>query len=202
MVEKDRAILVRALERALVWHGDQVRKGTRIPYASHLLQVAGLVLEHHGDAEMAAAALLHDAIEDCAGVDGDLVRAEFGPRIAAMVEACTDTLPGDGPDAKAPWLTRKTRYLAHLREVDAAALLVSVCDKRHNLGAIVADLRSQGPDTLQRFNPRPEQMRWYFGGILPAAEGRVPKRLSDELRALLAEFDRLAGGAGAPAETA
>ena len=40
--------LVAALEFALSAHGDQKRKGKDVPYVSHLLQVAGLVLEHGG----------------------------------------------------------------------------------------------------------------------------------------------------------
>lgn len=34
------------------------------PYISHLIGVAGIVLEHGGDADEAIAALLHDAIEN------------------------------------------------------------------------------------------------------------------------------------------
>ena len=52
-----RARLVEALAFALDAHGVQTRKGRDIPYASHLLQVAGLVLEHGGDTELAVAAL-------------------------------------------------------------------------------------------------------------------------------------------------
>lgn len=192
MHESDQRLLARALERALEWHGIQKRKGTEIPYASHLLQVAGLVLDHGGDATQAAAALLHDSVEDCEGVDAAVVRAEFGPRIAAIVEACTDTLPGETAEKKAPWAERKRAYLDHLREASPDAVLVSACDKRHNLGAIVADLREHGPGTLARFRPDAAQIHWYYAGILRAAGGRIPARLRDELRALLREFDVLA----------
>ena len=48
-------------------HRGQVRKGTAIPYISHLYAVAALVLEWGGDEDAAIAALLHDAVEDCAG---------------------------------------------------------------------------------------------------------------------------------------
>ena len=53
----ERARFARALRYALSAHGDQKRKGTQIPYVSHLLQVAGLVLEHGGDADQAIAGL-------------------------------------------------------------------------------------------------------------------------------------------------
>ncbi len=44
MQEVDRRRLVDAFAFALAVHGDQKRKGKQIPYASHLLAVAGLVL--------------------------------------------------------------------------------------------------------------------------------------------------------------
>jgi (p)ppGpp synthase/HD superfamily hydrolase len=191
--ESDQRLLSDALARALAWHGAQKRKGTEIPYASHLLQVAGLVLDHGGDVEQAAAALLHDTIEDCDGVDGATLRALFGERVARIVVACTDTLEGDTAERKSPWEERKRAYLAHLAEVPADALLVAACDKRQNLGAIVADLREHGPGTLARFRPSAAQMRWYYAGVLERIEGRVPERLARELGDLLAQLDALTG---------
>ncbi|WP_246257683.1 HD domain-containing protein [Pararobbsia alpina] len=38
-------------------HSTQLRKGTQIPYTSHLLGVASLVLENGGDEEQAIAGL-------------------------------------------------------------------------------------------------------------------------------------------------
>jgi (p)ppGpp synthase/HD superfamily hydrolase len=49
-------------------HRDQRRKGTSIPYVSHLMTVSALVVEHGGDENQAIAALLHDAAEDQGGV--------------------------------------------------------------------------------------------------------------------------------------
>ena len=57
---------VDALAFAMAAHGDQTRKGGDIPYVSHLLGVASLVLEAGGDEDMAIAGLLHDTIEDTA----------------------------------------------------------------------------------------------------------------------------------------
>src|SRR4029453_6191801 len=103
MRDADRRRLVDALGFALSAHGDQTRKGTEIPYASHLLAVAGLVLEAGGDAAEAAAALLHDTLEDGEGVDEERLRREFGAEIAAIVVGCSDVLPGDTREHKSPW---------------------------------------------------------------------------------------------------
>jgi len=48
-----------ALNFAESLHRDQKRKGTRLPYLSHLLAVSALVMEYGGDEEEVIAALLH-----------------------------------------------------------------------------------------------------------------------------------------------
>ena len=57
-----------AIGDALRLHATQPRKGTRIPYAGHLLGVAGLVIDDGGDEDEAIAAILHDAAEDQGGL--------------------------------------------------------------------------------------------------------------------------------------
>ena len=58
-------------EDALVFaarlHGGDVRKGTTIPYVSHVLGVASLALEHGANEDEANGALLHDTVEDAKG---------------------------------------------------------------------------------------------------------------------------------------
>ena len=51
-----------ALLMATQLHADQFRKGTGIPYVSHLLAAASLVFEHGGSEDEAIATLLHDAV--------------------------------------------------------------------------------------------------------------------------------------------
>jgi (p)ppGpp synthase/HD superfamily hydrolase len=184
----DRARLAQAFRFALDAHGEQTRKGRDIPYASHLLQVAGLVLEHGGDAALASAALLHDALEDCPELDLEALRANFGNEVAHVVEACTDLLPGDRPDAKSEWAPRKRAYLARLHRADARTRLVVVCDKLHNLRSLVADLRAEGVDTLKRFSATPEQTRWYFERVRSDLCEGLPERLVDELDRALGDL--------------
>jgi hypothetical protein len=50
-------------------------------------------LEYGGDEELAIAALLHDSVEDQGGKARlEDVRNRFGPRVAQIVEACSDSL--------------------------------------------------------------------------------------------------------------
>ncbi len=56
-----------AVDEALRLHADQTRKGSDIPYASHLLSTAALVLQFGGNEDQAIAGLLHDSGEDAGG---------------------------------------------------------------------------------------------------------------------------------------
>src|SRR3954466_10347331 len=86
----DSPLLTRRFDAALHYatrhHARQLRKGTPIPYAAHLLAAASLVLEMHGDEDEAIGALLHDVVEDGGG-RGALAEIEegFGPAVARMV---------------------------------------------------------------------------------------------------------------------
>jgi (p)ppGpp synthase/HD superfamily hydrolase len=181
----------RALAFALDWHGEQTRKGSDIPYVSHLLQVAGLVLENGGDWEQAAAAMVHDSVEDVRGVHLGTIERAFGPRVARIVGDCTDTLPGDTPESKSPWIERKRGYLDRLAAAGADSLLVAACDKRHNLSAIIADFRVQGPQTFERFNAPAEQQLQFYRDFSHRAADRLPPRLRLDLEALVAELEEI-----------
>ncbi len=52
-------------------------------------------------------------------------------------------------------------------------MLVAACDKRHNLFALVWDVRTHGPGYLERFNSAPREQLWYFEAIVGAIRGRV-----------------------------
>lgn len=194
-----RTALARALELALAAHGEQTRKGTAIPYVSHLLQVSGLVLEWGGDLEQATAALLHDVVEDTATSIAE-VEAAFGSGVAAIVADCTDTGPGETLGNKRPWLVRKREYLARLRAVASRSALVIACDKLHNAAGLIADLERDGVATLARFNaPAPKQL-WYMRGVAAALAGRVPDGLARLLAHHAERFAALTGATPWPDE--
>jgi len=112
----DRERLNRALDLAARLHAADRRE--REPYVNHLLRVAIRVMSHYGvrDADVACAALLHDAVEDHAadlapdgqrpeGVSGGGREAAlaaladgFGPRVAALVGAVTNPEYAPGRD--------------------------------------------------------------------------------------------------------
>ena len=138
MSENDTPILSRKFDEALAFamdlHRKQVRKGTGVPYVSHLLSVAALVLEHGGTEEQAIAALLHDAVEDQGGKPTAIaIRARFGDTVADIVDGCTDTDVWPKP----PWRPRKEAYVARVRLEPAHVRLVSAADKLHNALSLI-----------------------------------------------------------------
>ena len=191
MEDSDRRRLGAVLDFAMEAHGDQTRRGVETPYASHLLQVAGLVMEAGGDFTQTAAGLLHDTLEDCDHVDAATLVDRFGPEVAALVEALSDLRPGDTAAHKSSWAERKTHYLRRLESADPRAHLVCACDKLHNLRSLVCDLRAFGPDTLERFNASPEEIRWYYESLHRVVRDALPDPLAldfDLALEALAEF--------------
>jgi (p)ppGpp synthase/HD superfamily hydrolase len=153
-------------------HAGQTRKGTTIPYVTHLLGVSSLVLEALGDEDQAIAALLHDAAEDCGG-EPRLVEIEemFGPRVASIVRGCSDSLVQD-PTVKAPWRERKEEYIAHLQGVSPDLILVSCADKLHNARSLWTDIQREGAQTMERFNATGPEIAWYHTSLLDAFASR------------------------------
>jgi len=180
-----------AVRWAAMLHADDVRKGTRIAYVSHLLGVASLVLEDDGTEEEAIAALLHDAIEDRGTPEAE-IRARFGQPIADIVVACTE--PGDIARNAATWRERKTRYLEHLEAgVSESALRVTAADKLHNARSILADLRDHGPGVWDKFNAPVADHIWYYTELArvlsDAHDGPTVRELQRVVTDLVAEVD-------------
>ena len=174
-----------AVEFAVRAHGDQVRKGTTIPYVSHLLGVAALVLEGGGDEDLAIAGLLHDVLEDTSAT-ATKVEEAFGPRVAAVVEGCSDTQEKPKP----PALERKQLYLEHLERADADTLLVSLADKLHNARTLLLDFRTEGWCVFKRFNLSREETLWYYGELADTFCRLRPGPLADELKRVVADLCR------------
>lgn len=179
-----------ALAYAVQLHRRQPRKGTGVPYVSHLLSVAALVLEHGGNEDQAIAALLHDAVEDQGGKPtAAAIRARFGDRVADIVDGCTDT----DVSPKPPWRARKEAYLARVRHEPAHVRLVSAADKLHNARTMVTDLRIHGPALWERFNAGRDETLWYLGALVEAFREAGTTPVVEELARTVAELAAVSG---------
>jgi (p)ppGpp synthase/HD superfamily hydrolase len=162
--------LTRALDCAIEWHGDQLRKGTPTPYVAHLLAVTAIVLETGGTLELhAPAAMLHDAVEDTLATLEQIER-QFGRAVRDIVEGCSDA---HDPTNKAPWEQRKQSYVRHLWEASPDVLIVSLADKLHNCTSIVEDYRREGPKLwTDRFKRGAAHQLWYYWTLVQVYESR------------------------------
>jgi (p)ppGpp synthase/HD superfamily hydrolase len=170
-------------------HSTQIRKGTKIPYISHLLAVTTIVLENGSHEDEVIAALLHDAAEDAGGKEILIqIRERFGDRVADIVEHCSDTLEADKP----PWQPRKEAYLASLATInDPSILLVSIADKLHNAKSILKDYKTCGNELWTRFSATERQIIWYYQSLLSIYQSKshlCPGHLVEELQQTIKEL--------------
>jgi (p)ppGpp synthase/HD superfamily hydrolase len=187
-----------ALVFATRLHATQLRKGTPIPYISHLISVSALVLEHGGSRDQAIAALLHDSIEDQAkhyrgGIEAlrIAITRRFGDTVLEIVEACTDATT----DPKPPWKERKQEYVTHLAKATDATRLVSCADKVHNARSVVGDLRILGNALWSRFIGGQEGSLWYYRALADEFLRGEPAALAAELDRTVREMERLSSQA-------
>lgn len=185
-----------ALQRASDLHRSQRRKGSTVPYFSHLMAVAALVLEDGGDEDEAIAALLHDALEDHPEkIRADEIGRRFSPRVLALVVACTDTPRDFAGGAKAPWEQRKAAYIAHI-ESGHGPWRVSLADKLHNARSILRDHRAEGDAVWERFTATKEQTLGYYQGLAAAyRKAGAAGFMIDELERLVGELVERSNGA-------
>ncbi len=179
-----------AFEIAFEVHASQVRKGTSVPYLTHVMSVSVLALEFGADEDCAIAALLHDAVEDADDGAAMLRRIhdQFGSRVATIVDTCSDTVAVPG-QPKPPWRERKEAYIAHLASGDADALLVSACDKLHNARSIVRDLNEIGSAVWERFATKSgDDQVWYYQTLRDLFVTRIPRSLANALRDVVDEL--------------
>ena len=143
-------LVARAMEFAAHKHSSQRRKGlTAEPYVNHLAEVARLLAESSGgrDAELVAAGLLHDTLEDTATTAAELER-EFGAGILGLVREVTD-------DKSLPKQERKRLQVEHAPHLPLPAKLVKLADKTSNVREI-----SENPPHDWSMERRMEYLDW------------------------------------------
>lgn len=129
----DIALILKAASFAAHKHRDQRRKDANAtPYINHPLALASVLADEAGitDAEVLAAALLHDTIEDTL-TGAEELRAAFGERVTSIVEEVTD-------DKLLPKKTRKELQESHAPHLSREAKLVKLADKICNLRDLAA----------------------------------------------------------------
>lgn len=193
--------LLRAINVAAWAHDGQLRKGTDIPYVSHVYGVMHLVSQQSGvEEDTQIAALLHDVLEDVPQRYSatDMTR-DFGSNVTEIVQALTKdkSLPA--------WQERADDYLARLQGAPRAVVIIAACDKVHNLSSILADYELVGEQLWERFNSGKQAQHWWYHAVYEALVTRFQDLVVDvqgedslpvlgEYRALLKRLDAAIGG--------
>ena len=139
-----------------------MRKGSNIPYFTHLSSVSNLIIENNGTTTQAIAGLLHDAVEDQGGAKTlAVIKRKFGPKVAKIVDQCSDTTIKPKP----PWKARKTKYIQKIKNKTQDTLLVSLCDKYHNANCILSDYKKVGEGIWDRFTASKQETFWYYESL-------------------------------------
>jgi len=127
---EDLDLVRRAHAYATMAHKDQ-RRLSGEAYITHPVAVATIIAELGLDTVSAAAALLHDAVEDT-GVTVAQIEKEFGPAVAAIVDGVTklDRLRFDSKEAQQAATMRK---MLVAMASDWRVLVIKLADRLHNM---------------------------------------------------------------------
>lgn len=174
-----------AIEFAARAHANHFRKGTRIPYIVHLLQVAKILIESDCPDHVVVAGILHDAVEDTP-VTLDDIRQNFGEEVMRLVEAVSE------PDKSAPWEVRKEQAIASLKTDPADVLFIALADKLDNIRTIREDYARVGEALWNRFRRPFAKQKWYYEALTDAFSARtvnksysdLAKRFAEEVKAV------------------
>lgn len=170
-------------------HRKQHRKGSDVPYITHLMAVAAIVGEHSGDEDQVIAALLHDAVEDQGGqATLARIRERFGDDVARYVLGCSDA----HSEPKGPWLERKRAFLEGLKDASPQVKLIVAADKLHNVRTLVNDLYKVRNHLWKRFSGGRDGTLWYYQEALKALAENWDHLILRELHEQVDLLSRLA----------
>lgn len=129
-------LMFRAAAYATRKHEGQKRKYTGEPYILHCLEVSRLVAEAGGTAEMVAAAVLHDVVEDTTATFEEIEEL-FGPEVTGLVKGVTDiSKPEDGNRAH-----RKAIDREHIAKGTPEIKTIKLADIISNTATVVEHAR-------------------------------------------------------------
>ncbi len=133
----DYSNITQCLEYIQMKHMGQVRRGStelkQIPYYTHPLTVAILVMDYDPSVSLTMAALLHDVLEDTQTALSEIVE-KFGKEVAHLVDLLSKEIEGEKKDIH-------KEYYPKIK-ADKKALLLKLCDRLANLYSYYYDAES------------------------------------------------------------
>ena len=157
----DKQMIQKAAVFAAKAHEGMMRKGSRIPYIYHPMEVALIVAQMTDDPEVIAAAYLHDVLEDTSVTPEELERT-FGGRILSLVQE-------ESEDKERTWRERKASTIEHLKQASREVKLLTLGDKLSNLRNTARDYLLDGDAVFERFNMKEKRWQgWYYTSMAEA----------------------------------
>lgn len=186
----------KAIKVASHAHRNQTRKGTDIPYVSHLFSVMTILSEYTEDEDLLIAGLLHDMLEDTNLEEYSVsnIEAEFGQRVLAIIQDVSEKKNAgmQSKEEKETWKNRKDLYLHHLEKASEDALLVSSADKLHNLLSTIEDFNKDGDALWNRFNASKNDQLWFYKEFSNVLIRRLPKHpLAERVSSTVKELEKI-----------
>ncbi len=151
-------MLFKAIEFAAKAHTGQFRKGSRVPYIIHPLQVGKILIESDCEEEIIIAGILHDTVED---TPVELIDIEklFGKRVADLVAGASE------PNKSDSWENRKQHTINFLKTAPMDVVKIMLADKLDNIQTTANEYQKVGKDFWNRFErPKPQQ-KWYHESL-------------------------------------
>lgn len=162
------------LERAIIYatekHQGVYRKGRKVPYILHPLEVAQIISTMTDDIEIMTAGILHDVVEDTDGTIEE-IEEKFGVRVAQLVATETENKYSDRPKEET-WQQRKEESLVVLRNTnDIGVKMLWLGDKLANIRSLATGYTEKGEEVWQLFHMHdPEKHLWYYKSVAEALE--------------------------------
>ena len=124
----DTSLVDKAIIFAVKAHEGVPRRGRDFPYIVHPLEAMTIVATMTSEPEMLAASVLHDVVEDTDFTVED-IRAEFGDRVAELVDAETEKHDQSSRSREESWHDRKAAALEALKTAPRDVKIVALGDK-------------------------------------------------------------------------
>ncbi len=158
-------LLDKAICFAVKKHSGQVRKLHNTPYIMHPMEVATIISTLTEDENTIIAGLLHDTVEDT-DTTPEEIKAEFGPRIAALVASETEDKDSSRSEEET-WEERKQDTLLMLEHTkDIAVKHLWIGDKLSNIRSFYGGYLEMGDDIWAIFHQKDKRRHeWYYRSI-------------------------------------
>ena len=172
--------LQKVIQFATIAHNGQVRKGSNIPYISHIFEVGVILAENGADQDILFAGILHDCVEDTFVTLTD-IENQFGKSVSNIVAQ-------ESENKELSWEERKLQTIRHLKTMPTNIKMVACADKLSNMRSIVNDYAVLKEELWTRFKRGYEPQKWYYTNLVQSLADLKDYKMYQEFKQLVTEF--------------